>query len=117
MNGQPVNTPRTVSEAWPSRWLKGRPWVLTIKAVKWEELHAPGGTITKPTVLFNEAKKALILNKTQAQQIAHVVGSEDFDDWPGHTIQVRPGRAPNNKPTIVIGYPPVPQRIEEDARA
>ncbi len=120
----PSNNPRTVSDAWPSRWLhaddlRNRPWVLTIHSITWEELRqARGATEWKPVAHFHEAKKALVLNKTQARAIADVTGSEVFDDWPGHAVQLRPGRAPNGKATIVIGHPPVTeQRMDGDEDA
>ena len=62
---------------------------LTIHELKHEnvagENHPPEH---KWVIYFNEAKKGLVLNQTNIALIAHVVGSEETNDWTGHQIQL-----------------------------
>ncbi len=37
-------------------------------------------------VYFQQTEKPMTLNKTNAQDIADIAGSEETDDWKGHTI-------------------------------
>lgn len=55
----------------------------------------------KLTIGFGRTKR-LILNKTQALDIAQIVGSPETDDWIGKRIALRPGIARNRKPTIIV---------------
>ena len=102
-----MNLPRTVSEAFPSEWLRAtdlpKPYTVKIAGVTFEELRTPDGkTRMAAVVAFEGAHKRLVLNVTQARAIAAVVGSEAFDDWPGHAVVLSAGRAPNGKDTIVV---------------
>jgi hypothetical protein len=98
---QPKARPRTVSELFPSRWLKpedlqGRACVVEVSEVTFEELRQQNGTTeTKGVVWFHGGTRGLILNKTQA--------------WPGVTVRLRPGIAANKKPTILIERAPAPR--------
>lgn len=106
--------PETVDELFPSEWLcaddlRGRPYTLTISHIEFDLFPIHPKTqekTTKAVVRFERAQKALILNQTQARQIEEIAGSGSFADWPGTRVTLAPGRAPNNKPTIVIGRPP-----------
>lgn len=40
----------------------------------------------KWALFFNEVEKPMVLNSTNAQIIAGIVGSEETDDWAGHQI-------------------------------
>jgi hypothetical protein len=101
-------TPKTVSELYPSKWLKagdlgGRAVAVTIAGVTVETFRQPDGGERAAAVLdFSRATKRLILNKTQCGQLTGVVGSERLADWPGQTIRLAPASAPNGKPTIAI---------------
>lgn len=102
-------TPTTVSELFPSRFLKaedlkGNTVSVVISRVTMEEIH---DTInhqdtTKAVVWFEHARRGLVLNKTQALALAAATGSEIFADWIGTAVSLRPGRSPNGKPTVVI---------------
>jgi hypothetical protein len=58
---------------------------LTIKAVVNEELTSSRGTDVKPTVQFQERKKAWILNKSNAKLLAEEMGPET-DNWRGRKV-------------------------------
>jgi hypothetical protein len=40
----------------------------------------------KPLVYFENERRGLILNRTNGNAIADICGSEDAEDWTGHTI-------------------------------
>jgi hypothetical protein len=107
MNGRP----KTTDELFPSRYLKaddlhGKAARVTISQVDFEALRQRDGTQkVSALVYFAGARKCLVLNKTQATEIAEIAGSKEFDKWPGTVIQIAPGRAPNGKPTIVVSRP------------
>ena len=119
MNG----TPRTVSDLFPSKWLKaedleGRPRTVRIAEVTIEPLRQPDGT-SKPAaiVTFERATKRLILNKTQATALAAIMGSEVFDDWVGRYVMLKPATAQNGKSTIAVFAPPAQATTPAQANA
>jgi hypothetical protein len=75
-----------LNDIFPSRYLKahdlqGREPVVTIERVEFE---AMGGTReVLPVVYFVGKTKALKLNKTMAQAIAALAGSEQTEQWAG----------------------------------
>ena len=121
MQTQPQTRPRTVSELFPSRWLKASdlkaPVVVTIAACEWVEVYdrqsrttveklALSFTYDKPNGETVRLQKRLLLNKTQALSIAEITGTEVFAEWPGATVQLVVGRAQNGKPTIAVTAAP-----------
>lgn len=71
--------------------LKGRDFTLTIDGIEFEELTMQGGIKdTKPVIRFKEAKKKLIVNKTNASSIAAVTGTKHAEQWVGHKITLYP---------------------------
>ena len=79
-----------VSDAYPSKYLRaadlqGRTIILTIAKVVMETL----GTDQKPVVYFNDARKGLVTNKTNAGAIATFAG-EEMDSWTGKQIELFP---------------------------
>lgn len=104
-----MNAPKTVSELFPSKYLKAedlknKAYALVIRDVSLEKVH---DTINredtvKAVVWFDGAQKGLILNKTQALALASIAGTEELGQWKGARVHLRPGRSPNGKPTIVI---------------
>jgi len=110
MNPNP--NPRTVSDLFPSPWLKsedlaGRAVVVKIVAAQVETLRQFDGTQAPKLVLtFEKATKRLIVNKTQAKRLAEVTGTEAFDAWVGHRVALKPAIAQNGKPTV--GIDPAP---------
>lgn len=114
--------PQTVSELFPSKWLKAvdleKPVCIEIVAVDFEtvydvQIHEH---ILKLVVGFKGAKKRLIPNKTQCESLWAITGSEVFADWVGHTVTLAPGKAHNGKPTIVISRP-APRQDSQPAAA
>ena len=105
-------TPATVSELYPSPWLKpedlaGRAVTVKIVAAQVEEIRQFDGTKTPKLVLsFEKASKRLITNKTQARRLAELTRTEAFADWAGHRVTLKPAVAQNGKPTIAIDAAP-----------
>ena len=99
---------QTVSDLFPSKWLKsddlgGRVVPVKIQAVDIEDIRqADGSKQAKAILTFERASKRLILNKTQATALAEIIGSERLADWPGHRVELAPATASNNRPTIQI---------------
>ena len=75
-----------LNDMFPSNYLKAveieDDLPVTIHSIKQEQI----GDDEKFIVYFNELDKGLVLNKTNAETISQVVGSDDTDDWPGHSI-------------------------------
>jgi len=66
--------------------LQGEDRDVTIQDVKIEELRLVGGIKQdKPVMSFSDAKKKMVLNKTNAATIAGLLGSET-DEWRGWKI-------------------------------
>lgn len=118
------------SEAFPSRFFKAedvkeQPLVLTIKRLYQDQIGIDKQE--KNILAFVETEKELVLNGTNWDSIADIVGSDDSDDWPSYKImliealvdfkgQKRPGirvRSPNTAqaskaPAKRSGPPPLP---------
>jgi hypothetical protein len=113
---QDLTLPDTVSDLFPSKWLNagdlnGRTFDLTISRIDGDMFPIHPRTREKElkaVVYFEKARKGLILNATQATQIAEIAGSSRFTDWPGTRVTLAPGTAPNGKPTITIRTAPAP---------
>jgi hypothetical protein len=69
--------------------LKGRDVTVTIGRVERQTLKTNKGDESKWIILFSDAKKKLVLNKTNAQAIAKVHGSK-AELWIGKKITVYP---------------------------
>jgi hypothetical protein len=106
-----ANQPSTVSELYPSKWLRAedlRPGGTRAKIVKVEvqELRQRDGTMKQSAVLtFEHATKQMICNVTQCRALATILESERFADWPGHTVCLVPAVASNGKGTIEVQAP------------
>ena len=106
--------PQTVSDLYPSRWLKaddlnGRTITLKITAVTLEPIRNPRTNKEEIKAIMDFGRtKRLILNKTQCLAMADIARSEVFADWPETAVTLRPARAHNNKPTIIIIPAPAP---------
>ena len=80
-----------ISEAYPSNYIKasdlqGKSIKMTIERVEMEDLGDDG---EKPCLFFKEAKKGIILNKTNSNRVATLYGDET-DQWVGNMIEVYP---------------------------
>jgi len=85
----------TIDDAFPSKYLKASDLpeegalTLTIEKVTIEEIGP--NRDRKPVIHFYDNDKSFVCNKTNANTIAKVTGSRDFDDWGKKTISL--GRA------------------------
>ncbi len=68
--------------------LKGNRVPVTIREVTLKKFDDG----SKLIMTFHNAEKALILNKTNSNMIAEIVGSEDTDYWPGKRIVLIPAK-------------------------
>lgn len=79
-----------VYKLFPSRYvaavdLNGHDVTVVIKNVVMEEMGAPPQAEEKPVAYFVKAKKAMVLNKTNAMNIAGLYGP-DTDQWAGKSV-------------------------------
>lgn len=78
-----------MSQAFPTKYIKAddigqhRPTVI-IADVKLEDV---GDGDTKPVVYFHGKEKGMVLNKTNAEMIAHLYGDET-DAWRGQSVDL-----------------------------
>ena len=82
-----------LTDAFPSKYLKtedlrGQDVVVVIEAI--EQLTLPNGQGRKLVATFRGKSKAWIVNKTNANTIAKLLGSSDTDDWAGKEITLYP---------------------------
>lgn len=80
-----------IGSAFPSTYLKaadlqGRRVSVTIAGVRMEDI----GGEHKPILSFVGKDKGLVLNKTNANMIAEITGSEETDEWEGQAIVLYP---------------------------
>ena len=78
-----------INQAFPSNYLRaadlnGKTPTMTITEVKLETV----GDDRKLVVYFKGTDKGLVLNKTNANSISDILGSEDTDDWAGKRIML-----------------------------
>ena len=105
-------TPTTVGELFPSKWLRAdalpqQGTRVRIEAADIETVRSFDGGERQALILSFTAGgrpcgKRMIANATQARTIAAIVGSDAFERWPGHEVTLTPGLASNGKPTIVV---------------
>ncbi len=99
---------RTVSEIYPSPWLRaddlqGQKALVRVERVDVEALRQRDGNNKEKIVLtFAGKRKRMVLNVTQARAIATIAKTEDIDRWVGMALMLKPGVANNGKPTIII---------------
>ena len=79
------------NEAFPGNFLKaadlqGKRVTVTIAKVVLEDI----GDETKPVLHFVGKEKGLVLNKTNANMIAEITGTDEMDDWAGAAIVLYP---------------------------
>lgn len=108
-------------EAFPSKYLaaadlQGATRKLMIASYTIEEIGEEKNE--KPVLWFNGAKKGLVLNVTNANTIAEVLGDDEMDNWTGREISIYPTTvAFRGKPTAAIRVkmdaPPPPADDDE----
>ena len=106
----------SIRELWPDKWLRaehlqGKRPTVAIEAVTVEPLYNPRSKKSEPklVVAFYGKSLRLILNKTQAHNLATVCGTDDYTTWVGHRVVLSTGRATNGSDTILIS--PVPDVV------
>lgn len=99
----------TVYDVYPDRWmkaadLKGQQQILTIQRAAIENIYntRTNKDIPKIVLRFAETPLALVLNKTQSFDLVDKLGTDDYTHWIGGKLKIKPGKAHNNRPTIVI---------------
>lgn len=77
-----------VSEMFPKRYatgedLHGKSLIMTIAKINAEKMRpkANAPEVEKWVLYFKEAKKGVVLNRTLANQIAEILGSQETNDW------------------------------------
>ena len=116
-----------ISQLYPDKWLsakhlQGRSVVVAIEAATVEQLFNPRTKQNEPkfVIAFHKKQLRLVLNKTQAQALADITGSDDSDEWKGHLVTLSPSIAPNAAATITISRPPEttkPAPAADDAKS
>jgi hypothetical protein len=87
----------TIRDLFPSRYLsgedlKGQDYTLTMRRVVEEEMQvAKNEKGVKAVLYFQEAKKGMVLNKTNALVIAQLYGNV-IEEWTGKRITIHPKR-------------------------
>ena len=72
--------------------LQGKACRLVIEAICNEEINGDHGKEKKLVARFAGKDKGLVLNRTNADSIAEIAGSEDTDDWAGVQIVLFPDK-------------------------
>ena len=79
---------------------RGRDVTLTVASVFKDELKMRGGkSETKPVLSFRETKKKLVLNKTNADSIAEMYGTEAAE-WVGQRVTFYPTKTQCGRETV-----------------
>ena len=83
----------SISESFPSKYvkasdLKGQNVIVVIGQVTFERIGT-NDKDDKPVLYFQGKSKGMVLNKTNATNIAHLYG-DDTDDWAGREIVLFP---------------------------
>ena len=77
-------------DAFPSKYLKAEdfptPQAVEIDAVDLEDLGFGQHQERKLVVHFVDLTKGLVLNRINAETIAEISGTEEYDQWPGQVV-------------------------------
>jgi hypothetical protein len=106
-----------INEAYPSRYLKasdldGKNVTVSIKSAELEEFDQE----RKIVLGFANTEKLMVLNKTNARDIAKLLHSEETDDWVGKHITLCP-REVECKGTMVLALRVLAQKPEAHKKA
>ena len=99
-----------ITGAFPSSYLKaadlqGRRATVTIDRVAMEDI----GDDHKPVLYFQGKEKGVVLNKTNANMITEITGSDETEDWRGHAVMLYVAKVDfqgRRVDAIRIDYPP-----------
>jgi hypothetical protein len=114
-----------IGSAFPGQYLKcadlnGKRVGVVIDGVTVEDI----GGETKPVLHFKGKERGLVLNKTNANSISMIVGTDETDNWPGKRITLYPSKTDFqgkrvdcirvDPPDQGAPPPPPPQNFEAD---
>jgi len=68
--------------------LGGKPLAVTITTVKVEDV----GDDQKPVIYFDESHKGLVLNRTNADSLTELFGTDETDAWTGKSVALLPAK-------------------------
>jgi hypothetical protein len=107
-----------INGAFPSSYLKaadlqGKRVTASIDKVVMEDI----GGEHKPVVKFQGKDRGIVLNKTNAQMIAEIAGTDETDDWKGVKVVLYPTKTDfqgKRVDCIRVDYPsqPIPKPVE-----
>lgn len=107
-----------IGAAFPGQYLKaadlqGKRVQVVIEKVDMEDI----GGETKPVLHFKGKNRGVVLNKTNANAIWGINGSDDTDDWPGTAITLFPTRVEfQGKRVDAIRIDPPDRPVAQPAR-
>lgn len=86
-----------INSAFKSNYLKhsdlnGKHVIVTMERVEVEEIGQGADKEEKPVLYFRGHDRGLVLNRTNANSIVEIVGSDDTDDWSEQRIVLRPDK-------------------------
>ena len=100
-------------KAFPSKFLKAedvtKPSAVEIKSVDFEDIGTGQRQEQKLVAYFVNVPKGLVLNRINSETIAEICGSDEYEQWPGHTITLFPTKTEfqgKRVPCIRISEPP-----------
>lgn len=97
-------------------FLDGKDKVLTIGNVKAEDLMTTDGSSKHSLVCYwQEDQLPMVLNKTNARQIAKLLKENDYTKWPGKRVQIYVDHAVKAFGDIVDGLR-IRKKLPEDAQ-
>lgn len=72
--------------------LQGREVRVVIESVQMEELKNDNGKERKLVAHFVGKEKGLVLNRTNADSLSEIAGTEDYDEWSGTKVVLFPDK-------------------------
>ena len=89
--------------------LEGKPRTVQIKTATRDQVFDPQLKRNKPCIelTFHKKLKVMALNKTQARELAEILGTDDYTQWTNAVIVLNPDTH-NKKDTITITASPHP---------
>lgn len=84
--------------------LRGQTHRVKITSAKVEQIFDPITKRDQPklVITFENRKKKMPLNKTQAGALIEICGTDDYSKWTGAEVLLTAATARNNKPTITL---------------
>ena len=83
-------------DAFPSKYLKAAdvttPQVVTMDSVDFADVGTGKSQERKLVAHFVGVPKGLVLNLINSETIAEICGTDDFEKWPSHAIELYPTR-------------------------